>query len=324
MPIPTRYLVRGGGSDYVLNVLTNDHRLSRTLNRTYSILSIGTGPNAPDHGGSVSIVGDSLVYTPAVRLLRGRELHLPHVGLRGHRCRAGDGLGAARRPARQRRPCTRSTTPSPPAPTYRRQLQPARAAERPHPAAARPGPGPLGAGRRDQRPRTRVGSLQIAPDLQSLVYRPVLATTTGYVEQFTYEYHRRRRSPGFRRWCGCTCRTAPATWWPSPRPTPSPWRAAAPIICCRCWLNDFVLPGSASQLERHRGVALPVWRRRIHQQRRRAVHPGPRLCRRRTRSPTASPMDSVGPAAPPSSVRVGSLPVRCPILFSVLSGTTGK
>ena len=61
---PDRYVVRGGGSGYVLPVLTNDVSYPN-VNRSYSILSIGTGADAPDQGGQVTITGSTLVYTPA-------------------------------------------------------------------------------------------------------------------------------------------------------------------------------------------------------------------------------------------------------------------
>jgi len=61
---PDRYRVRGGGSGYVLPVLGNDISYPN-VNKAYSILSIGTGADAPDHGGLVSIVGNALVYSPA-------------------------------------------------------------------------------------------------------------------------------------------------------------------------------------------------------------------------------------------------------------------
>jgi len=60
---PDRYVVRGDGSGYVLSVLTNDIGVPN-VNRTYTILSIGTGADAPDQGGGVTIAGDTLVYTP--------------------------------------------------------------------------------------------------------------------------------------------------------------------------------------------------------------------------------------------------------------------
>jgi hypothetical protein len=61
---PDQFVVRGGGSDYLLNVLTNDISYPN-VNKTYSLIGLGVGPDAPDHGGSVSIVGDQLSYTPA-------------------------------------------------------------------------------------------------------------------------------------------------------------------------------------------------------------------------------------------------------------------
>jgi VCBS repeat-containing protein len=58
-----RFLVRKGGSNYELNVLAND-RSYPDVNKSYSILSIGAGAEAPSEGGSVSIVGNTLRYTP--------------------------------------------------------------------------------------------------------------------------------------------------------------------------------------------------------------------------------------------------------------------
>ncbi len=61
---PDSYRVRGGGSGYVLDVLANDVSYPN-VNKTYSILSIGTGVDAPSAGGTVLIVSNQLVYTPA-------------------------------------------------------------------------------------------------------------------------------------------------------------------------------------------------------------------------------------------------------------------
>lgn len=58
-----RFLVRGGGSEYELDVLAND-RSYPDVNKTYTIVSIGTGADAPSAGGSVSMVGNRLVYAP--------------------------------------------------------------------------------------------------------------------------------------------------------------------------------------------------------------------------------------------------------------------
>lgn len=59
-----RFLVRGGGANYALDVLANDVSYPEA-DRSYSLLSIGTGADAPDAGGSVSIVDNILLYTPA-------------------------------------------------------------------------------------------------------------------------------------------------------------------------------------------------------------------------------------------------------------------
>ena len=61
---PDTYRVRGGGSGYVLDVLANDISYPNT-DKSYSILSIGTGADAPSAGGIVLIVSNRLVYTPA-------------------------------------------------------------------------------------------------------------------------------------------------------------------------------------------------------------------------------------------------------------------
>ena len=61
---PDQFVVRGGGANYELNVLTNDLSYPN-VNKTYTLVGLGAGPDAPDHGGTVSIVGDHLVYTPA-------------------------------------------------------------------------------------------------------------------------------------------------------------------------------------------------------------------------------------------------------------------
>ncbi len=61
---PDRYCVRAGGAGYELDVLANDKGYP-TNSRNYSIQSIGTGGDAPDAGGVVTISGDKLLYTPA-------------------------------------------------------------------------------------------------------------------------------------------------------------------------------------------------------------------------------------------------------------------
>ncbi|HMO03118.1 MAG TPA: Ig-like domain-containing protein [Kiritimatiellia bacterium] len=61
---PDRFAVRGGGASYQLPVLTNDVTYPN-INKTYTLLSIGTGPNAPNQGGTVVINGNQLSYTPA-------------------------------------------------------------------------------------------------------------------------------------------------------------------------------------------------------------------------------------------------------------------
>jgi hypothetical protein len=59
-----RFMVRGGGADYDLDVLANDITYN-TRDKSYSIASLGTGPEAPNAGGTVTIVNNRLVYTPA-------------------------------------------------------------------------------------------------------------------------------------------------------------------------------------------------------------------------------------------------------------------
>jgi VCBS repeat-containing protein len=61
---PDRYVVRAESADVELNVLAND--VSHPGNgASYSILGIGTGADAPNAGGTVSIVDNRLLYTPA-------------------------------------------------------------------------------------------------------------------------------------------------------------------------------------------------------------------------------------------------------------------
>ena len=61
---PDRFRVLGGGADYVLDVLPND-RSFPVLGRTLSITAVGTGGNAPSASGNVVIENNKLVYTPA-------------------------------------------------------------------------------------------------------------------------------------------------------------------------------------------------------------------------------------------------------------------
>ncbi len=61
---PNVYSVRGEGSGYVFDVLTNDVSYPN-VNKTYSIVGLGAGVDAPDAGGMVSIEDNKLVYTPA-------------------------------------------------------------------------------------------------------------------------------------------------------------------------------------------------------------------------------------------------------------------
>ena len=181
---PDRFIVRGGGADYVLNVLTNDISYPN-VNKTYTILSIGVGPDAPNQGGLVSIVDNRLVYTPAPGFF-GEEAFTylmsdsvnTDVAQVSVSVRRGD-LAA-----------------NDDAYTVYYQLLPGTniAAGFTLPVLLNDRILPpldqvvsifaLGAGTNQP---NQGGSLQVSPDNQSLVYRPVLATATSYVEQFTYE-----------------------------------------------------------------------------------------------------------------------------------------
>jgi len=58
-----RFVVRGGGSAYTLDVLAND-RSYPEYGKSYTLVSIGTGAEAPSAGGTVSVVSNRLSYTP--------------------------------------------------------------------------------------------------------------------------------------------------------------------------------------------------------------------------------------------------------------------
>jgi VCBS repeat-containing protein len=58
-----RFVVRGGGSAYTLDVLAND-RSYPEAGKSYTLVSIGTGAEAPSAGGTVSVVSNRLSYTP--------------------------------------------------------------------------------------------------------------------------------------------------------------------------------------------------------------------------------------------------------------------
>lgn len=61
---PNQFRVRGGGSGYGLDVLSNDISYPSD-HRTYSIVAIGQDPGTPDLQGTALIVDNQIVYTPA-------------------------------------------------------------------------------------------------------------------------------------------------------------------------------------------------------------------------------------------------------------------
>jgi VCBS repeat-containing protein len=179
-----RHIVRGGSAGNVLDVLANDITYPNA-NKTYSILSIGAGPNAPNAGGSVSIVDNKLSYTPAPGFF-GEETFsylmsdstatdsavVTVVVRRGdlvanddhytvfHEIVAGGGTAQA------------FTLPV----ILNDRIQPAQ-----DQVMQIVGLG-VGANAPDQG-----GSVSIAPDGLSLVYRPVTVPSPSYTERFTYE-----------------------------------------------------------------------------------------------------------------------------------------
>lgn len=58
-----RFVVRGGGSAYELDVLANDRSYPEE-GKSYTLVSIGTDAEAPSAGGTVSVVSNRLSYTP--------------------------------------------------------------------------------------------------------------------------------------------------------------------------------------------------------------------------------------------------------------------
>ncbi len=58
-----RFVVRGGGSAYALDVLANDRSYPED-GKSYTLVSIGTDAEAPSAGGTVSVVSNRLSYTP--------------------------------------------------------------------------------------------------------------------------------------------------------------------------------------------------------------------------------------------------------------------
>ncbi|HMP76316.1 MAG TPA: Ig-like domain-containing protein [Kiritimatiellia bacterium] len=181
---PDRFIVRGGGADYVFNVLTNDISYPN-VNKTYTILSIGVGPNAPNQGGVVSIVDNRLVYTPANGFF-GEETFTylmsdsvnTDVAQVSVSVRRGDLIANddAYTVYYELLPGTNVAASFTLPVTLNDRIQP--------PLDQVISIFALGAGTNQP---SQGGSLQVAPDNQSLIYRPVLATATSYVEQFTYE-----------------------------------------------------------------------------------------------------------------------------------------
>jgi VCBS repeat-containing protein len=315
---PDTYLVRGGGANYVLNVLTND-RGYPALNRTYSILSIGTGPNAPDHGGSVSIVGDSLVYTPAVGFFgeesftyvmsdsMATDVARVTVSVRRGDLHANDDVYAVYYALA---PGTNvAVSFNLPVLLNDRILPPL---DQVMTLSA------LGAGTNAP---DQGGVVQIAPDLQSLVYRPVLATTTGYVEQFTYEYTDggdRRASAVVRVHVQNRASNLVAlTQADAFTVARSSSNNLLPVLA-----NDFVLPGSAAGWS-VTAVSPSLFGASVSISNAAARYtPAPGFVGVDTF--TYSVSDGLGGTGSATvSVRVGSLPTL-PDRFSVLSGTTGN
>ena len=181
---PDRYNVRGNGSAYVLHVLTNDISYPN-VNKTYSLISIGVGPNAPNHGGTVTIVGSTLEYTPAPGFFGeetftytmtdsvATDVAQVSVSVRRGDMRANDDAYAVYYATQ---PGTNTAFSFNLPVVLNDRIQPS--LDQVFSISA------LGAGTNLP---NQGGSLSIAPDQQSLIYRPVLATATSYVEQFTYE-----------------------------------------------------------------------------------------------------------------------------------------
>lgn len=181
---PDLYVVRGGGSGYVLPVLTNDVGYP-SANRSYSILGLGTGADAPDQGGAVIIAGTTLVYTPATGFFGeesftylmsdsvSTDVARVTVSVRRGDLFANDddyavfyeiqpGTNVARRFTL---PVLLNDRIQPPLD----QIMEIHA---------------LGEGTNAP---NQGGLVEISPDRQTLLYRPVLDFSTAYVEQFTYE-----------------------------------------------------------------------------------------------------------------------------------------
>jgi hypothetical protein len=181
---PDRYVVRSGGTGYVLPVLTNDIGYPN-VNRTYSILGIGTGPDAPDSGGTVTVSASSLLYSPAAGFAGeesftylmsdsvSTDVARVTVSVRRGDLFANDDDYAV---FYEIEPGTN---------VARRFTLPVLLNDRIHPPLDQVmeitslGVGPNAP---DQG-----GEVEISPDRQSLLYRPVAVPSPGYVEQFTYE-----------------------------------------------------------------------------------------------------------------------------------------
>lgn len=179
---PDLYRVRGGGADYELDVLAND-RSFPSLNRTRTITAIGTGANAPSAGGNVVISGGKLIYTPAagffgdesftytmsdsvasdvaqvtVSVVRGDLFANPDEFTVFY-----EDLGAANRAFTL--PVTLNDRILPPMDQAFEIVD-------------------LGVGANAP---SAGGTVQIAADKQSLIYRPAAMPLPEYTEQFTYE-----------------------------------------------------------------------------------------------------------------------------------------
>lgn len=181
---PDQYAVLGGGVSYTLAVLTNDVSWPN-VNKTYSLLSVGTGPNAPNQGGTVVINGNVLEYTPAPGFF-GEEsftysmtdatltdVAQVTVSVRRGDLNANDDAFAVYYEVPAGTNVAKAFT----LPVlFNDRIQPA--FDQLLSVVA------LGAGTNTP---NLGGSVTIAGDGQSLVYRPLNAPAGSYVEQFTYE-----------------------------------------------------------------------------------------------------------------------------------------
>lgn len=181
---PNVYVVRGNGTDYILDVLSNDISYP-DVNKTYSVIGIGTGPNAPDQGGSVNIVDNKLMYSPAPGFFGeekftytmsdsiGTDIAKVTVLVRQGDLRANDNTYSV---FYEVEPGTN---------TARQFTLPVLLNDRIQPAFDQvPQIVSLGIGTNAP---NQGGSVMIAPDGQSLLYRPPLVPAPSYQESFTYE-----------------------------------------------------------------------------------------------------------------------------------------